>query len=216
MELSNKPNERALTMIQRNFMSNKDGGYQKMQWQGKEYAIQYRHLNNHHSIQPNISKASRTHENRSSKCAQLNVSTDHASPIRYVRVSTDSNVMGLHPEDLETPVRHNNQMDGQLQSKVAAAFDLSHTAKNKIVNTRAGLLVSDTLNAKSHHAKTKTLKEQLDQSQAYHLERSKQKVQDLLKRHYHNADHSPLHGQATAAITENKLLSSLSPINAHR
>jgi hypothetical protein len=71
MDINNniKSAERALTMIQRNFagVGHKDV-YQKLQLQGKDCAIQYRNISNHHSIQPNVSKASRTQEKRSSKC----------------------------------------------------------------------------------------------------------------------------------------------------
>ena len=35
VDVNNKQGERALTMIQRNFMGNKDGVYQKLQLQGK-------------------------------------------------------------------------------------------------------------------------------------------------------------------------------------
>ena len=102
-----------------------------------------------------------------------------------------------------------------MQNYRAAVLDLNQAAKNKVANNRAGLFASDALNANGHHTKSRTLKEQLDQSQAYHLERNKYKVHDLLKKHYPNgADQAALNGHPGAAFPESKLLSHLGPLAA--
>ena len=169
-------------MIQRNFINNKESAHQNLHLQGKDYAVQFRNISNHRSIQPHASTASHQYETRSSKCAQANVSSEQVSPQSYIRVSTDSHVIGVLPEELPTPAKLK-------QNHGAAGLDLSQAAKSKVMNNRAGPFASDAWNARSLPSKSRTLKEQLDQSQAYHLERNKHKVQDLLKRHYpHGTD----------------------------